>query len=39
MPQALFNIPKDLTLTLVSGNNVQMRHRIIRIDRLERGFS
>lgn len=24
-----FNLPKDLTLTLVSGYNVQMRHRII----------
>lgn len=28
-PQAVFNLPKDLTLTLVSGYNVQMRHRII----------
>lgn len=27
--QAVFNLPKDLTLTLVSGYNVQMRHRII----------
>lgn len=26
---AVFNLPKDLTLTLVSGYNVQMRHRII----------
>ncbi len=25
----VFNLPKDLTLTLVSGYNVQMRHRII----------
>lgn len=25
----MFNLPKDLTLTLVSGYNVQMRHRII----------
>ena len=26
---AVFHLPKDLTLTLVSGYNVQMRHRII----------
>ncbi len=26
---ARFDLPKDLTLTLVSGYNVQMRHRII----------
>lgn len=25
----LFNLPKDLTITLVSGYNVQMRHRIV----------
>lgn len=25
----MFSLPKDLTLTLVSGYNVQMRHRII----------
>ena len=25
----MFNLPKDLTLTLVSGYNVQMRHRTI----------
>lgn len=28
-PSLVFNLPKDLTLTLVSGYNVQMRHRII----------
>ena len=26
---SLFNLPKDLTITLVSGYNVQMRHRIV----------
>lgn len=26
---ARYDLPKDLTLTLVSGYNVQMRHRII----------
>lgn len=25
----LYNLPKDLTITLVSGYNVQMRHRIV----------
>jgi phage antirepressor YoqD-like protein len=28
-PQQVFNLPKDLTITLVSGYNVQMRHRIV----------
>jgi phage regulator Rha-like protein/phage antirepressor YoqD-like protein len=28
-PYPIFNLPKDLTLTLVSGYSVQMRHRII----------
>lgn len=28
-PLVVFELPKDLTLTLVSGYNVQMRHRII----------
>ncbi len=27
--QQVFNLPKDLTITLVSGYNVQMRHRIV----------
>lgn len=27
--QAVFNLPKDLTITLVSGYNVTMRHRIV----------
>lgn len=26
---ACFNLPKDLTITLVSGYNVTMRHRIV----------
>lgn len=28
-PQAVFNLPKDLTITLISGYNVTMRHRIV----------
>ena len=28
-PLPLFNLPKDLTITLVSGYNVVMRHRIV----------
>lgn len=28
-PQAAFSLPKDLTMTLVSGYNVVMRHRIV----------
>ena len=28
-PQVVFNLPKDLTITLVSGYNVTMRHRIV----------
>jgi hypothetical protein len=27
--QPVFNLPKDLTITLVSGYNVTMRHRIV----------
>lgn len=28
-PQPVFNLPKDLTITLISGYNVTMRHRIV----------
>jgi len=28
-PQAVFHLPKDLTLTLISGYSVPMRHRIV----------
>lgn len=28
--QACFNLPKDLTITLVAGYNVQMRHAIVK---------
>lgn len=28
-PQAIFALPKDLTITLVSGYSVPMRHRIV----------
>ncbi|QTD44213.1 Rha family transcriptional regulator [Ottowia testudinis] len=28
-PLPMFNLPKDLTLTLVAGYNVRMRHRIV----------
>ncbi|WP_430422347.1 Rha family transcriptional regulator [Methylibium petroleiphilum] len=28
-PQVCFNLPKDLTITLVSGYSVVMRHRIV----------
>lgn len=28
-PQPVFNLPKDLTITLVSGYSVPMRHRIV----------
>jgi phage regulator Rha-like protein len=28
-PLAVFNLPKDLTITLVSGYSVPMRHKIV----------
>ena len=28
-PLPVFNLPKDLTLTLVAGYNVTLRHRIV----------
>ncbi len=29
-PQPVFNLPKDLTITLVAGYSTVMRHRIVR---------
>lgn len=29
-PQTVFNLPKDLTITLISGYSVPLRHRIVR---------
>ncbi len=28
-PQPVFNLPQDLTLTLVTGYNVVLRHRVV----------
>jgi phage regulator Rha-like protein len=28
-PQPVFNLPKDLTITLISGYSVPMRHKIV----------